>query len=62
MASHWYDTNANLLNNFFRNFDHFDNIVIEIQPLPLTKMHMKMPSARWLPFYIGLDMFHAWSS
>ena len=34
----------------------FSEIFIEIQPFSLKKMHLKMSSAKWRPFCVGLDV------
>ena len=36
---------------------NFSEILIGIQTFPFTKMHLKMASAKWRPFCLGLNMF-----
>ena len=35
---------------------HFSEILIGIQTLSFKKMHLKMPSAKWRPFCLGLNV------
>ena len=35
---------------------NFSEILIEIDTFSYKKMHLKMPSAKWRPFCLGLDM------
>ena len=36
-------------------------IVIEIQPFPLKRMHLKMPSAKWRPICLGHYLNQRWN-
>ena len=41
---------------------NFSEILIGIQTFSFTKMHLKMSSAKWRPFCLGLNMFmHQWN-
>ena len=39
---------------------NFSEILIEIQTFSFKKMHLKMSSAKWRPFYLGLIVLMAW--
>ena len=48
-------TNAGLL--LIRHLGtNFSEILIEIQNFPFTKMHLKISSAQWRPFCLGLSV------
>ena len=39
---------------------NFSDIFIEIQKFSFRKMHLKMSSAKWRPFSLGLDVLTSW--
>ena len=39
----------------------FSEMLIEIQTFPLNKMHLKMSSAKWRPFCLGLNVLITYS-
>ena len=50
-------TNAGML--LIRSFGtNLSEILIEIYPFPFKKMHLKVSSGKWRPFFLGLNVLN----